>query len=412
MYDGNPANPAEFGMNAERLAAIPDYFEDRYIASGKLPCVTTLIARGGEVVHEAYRGTTHLGGAGKPVGPDTIFRIYSMTKPVTSLAAVMLMEEGDLRLDQPVSRYIPEFAETRVWAGGDLMNFDTTAPEREMEIRDLFLHTSGLTYGFLFQHEVDALYRREKIAHPGESLEEMCKKLAGMPLLFSPGKRWNYSHSTDVLARVVEVVSGQPLDTFFQERIFAPLGMEDTGFFVPEAKWDRLTACYQKNPLNGEVSLSDEAGAESRAYIRKPTLLNGGGGLVSTPRDYLKFCQCLLNGGRLDAARLISPKSWEFMARNHLPGDATIKSMGDKTFSEARMEGNGFGLGGSVITNVAETMMPGSDGTFSWGGLANTFFWIDPLEELIAIQMTQMIPSGCYPIRPQFQALVYAAIDG
>ena len=412
MYDGKTADPAELGMDKARLDAISDYFQSRYLDTGKLPCMATLVARGGEVVHEAYRGTTHLDGEGSAIGPETIFRIYSMTKPITSLAAMMLIEEGDLRLDQPVSRYIPEFAETQVWVGGNLNDYETRAPEREIEIRDLFLHTSGLTYGFLFQHECDALYRREQIGRPDESLEDMCVRLAKLPLVFSPGERWNYSHSTDVLARVVEVISGQTLDVFFRERIFGPLGMGDTDFFVPEDKLARLTACYQKDPITGEVSISDDAGADSKAYRARPPLLNGGGGLVSTPRDYLKFAQCLLNGGRLGTARLISPKTWELMARNHLPGGKTIKQMGDKTFSEARMDGNGFGLGGSVIVDLAETMQAGSEGSFSWGGLANTFFWVDPLEELIAIQMTQMIPSGCYPMRPQFQALVYAAVDG
>lgn len=406
------ADPTDYGMNAERLAKIPNFFQTRYLDTGKLPCVTTLVSRGGEVVHEAYRGTTHLDGKGERIGPDTIFRIYSMTKPVTSLAAMMLIEQGDLRLDHPVSRYIPEFAETRVWAGGTPESYETAKPDREIEIRDLFLHTSGLTYGFLFQHGVDALYRAEKISEPFETLGEMCVRLAKLPLVFSPGTRWNYGHSTDVLARVVEIVSGQPLDVFFKDNIFGPLGMNDTGFFVPPDKISRLTACYSRNPLNGEVTISDEAGKQSRAYAERPKLLNGGGGLVSTPRDYLRFCKCLINGGRLKRARLISPKTWEFMDTNHLPGGATIKQMGDKTFSEARMEGNGFGLGGSVTVNVAETLQPGSLGTFSWGGLANTFFWIDPMEDLIAIQMTQMIPSGCYPIRPQFQALVYAALDG
>lgn len=412
MPDTETIDPAAVGLNPQRLAAIPAYFQSRYLDTGRLPCMATLVARGGEVVHEAYRGNNHLKGEGEPIGPHSIFRIYSMTKPVTSLAAMMLVEEGDLRLDQPLSRYIPEFAETEVWAGGTLKEFATKPPEREIDIRDLFLHTSGLTYGFLYQHEVDALYRREKIARPDETLAEMCVRLAKLPLVFSPGTGWNYSHSTDVLARVVEVVSGQTLDVFFRERIFDPLGMRDTDFFVPQDKWPRLVACYQKDPITGEITLSDGAGADSRAYRAQPPLLNGGGGLVSTPRDYLRFCQCLLNGGRLGEVRLISPKTWELMARNHLPGGATIKQMGDRTFSEARMEGNGFGLGGSVVVNLAETMQAGSEGTFSWGGLANTFFWIDPVEELIAIQMTQMIPSGCYPIRPQFQALVYAAVEG
>ncbi|MEL6566785.1 MAG: serine hydrolase domain-containing protein [Pseudomonadota bacterium] len=412
MYDAKTVNPAEFGMDAERLAAIPDYFQSRYIDTGKLPCVASLVSRGGEVVHESYRGTTHIGGEGQPIGPDAIFRIYSMTKPITSLAAMMLVEQGDLRLDHALSRYIPEFAETQVWDGGTLNYFKTRPPEREIEIRDLFLHTSGLTYGFLFQHEVDALYRREKVLEDSETLGEMCTRLAGFPLLFSPGQRWNYGHSTDVLARVVEIVSGLELDVFFKTRIFEPLGMVDTDFYVPGDKIDRLTACYQKNPLDRSISLQDEAGAGSKLYRERPGVLNGGGGLVSTMGDYLRFCQCLQNGGRLGSARLISPKTWEFMAQNHLPGGASIKHMGDKTFSEARMDGNGFGLGGSVIINVAETMQPGSLGSFSWGGLASTFFWIDPMEDLIAIQMTQMMPSSAYPIRPQFQALVYAALDG
>ena len=403
-----PASMA--GMNADRLAAIPDYFDTRYLQTGKLPCMATLVAREGEVVHEAYRGTTVLGGD-TPIGPETIFRIYSMTKPITSLAAMMLFEEGDLRLDHEVARYIPAFEAVQVLDGGSADMPLTRAPDRAITVRDLLTHTSGLTYGFLYQTEVDALYRREKIARPDESLEEMCNRLAALPLIFSPGERWNYSHSTDVLGRVVEVASGLPLDQFFRERIFGPLGMVDTDFFVPEDKLSRLMACYNRDATTGEVTQSDGAGAESRAYRAQPPLLNAGGGLVSTPRDYLRFCQCLLNGGRLDDARLLSPKTVEFMTLNHLPGGGTIKSMGDKTFSEARMDGNGFGLGGSVVVDVAETLSPGSLGTFSWGGLANTFFWIDFEEDLIAIQMTQMIPSGCYPIRPQLQQLVYAAID-
>jgi CubicO group peptidase (beta-lactamase class C family) len=314
-----------------------------------------------------------------------------------------------------VARYIPEFAETEVWDGGDLKDYKTRKPDRPMTLRDAFTHTTGVTYGFLFQHEVDALYRAEKIGNlgqgDGETLGEMCARIAKLPLVFSPGDRWNYGHSTDILGRVVEVASGMSLDVFFRERIFEPLGMVDTDFYVPESKIDRLVACYAKNPVNGEVTLSDGAGTDSKAYTTQPKLLNAGGGLVSTLRDYHRFCLMLLQGGSLEGARLLSPKTVEFMRMNHLPGGKTIKDMGDQTFSEARMEGNGFGLGGSTVVNVAETLTPGSPGTFSWGGLANTFFWIDPVEELIAIQATQMIPSGCYPIRPQFQHLVYAAID-
>lgn len=406
--------PEDVGLNRERLDFIPDYFDKAYVADGKLPCMATMVSRNGQIVHEAYRGNTQLEG-GSPIGPDTIFRIYSMTKPITSVAAMMLHDEGVIRLDHEISRYIPEFADVEVWDGGDLKNYKTRKPDRPMTVRDAFTHTTGVTYGFLFQHEVDALYRGAKIGNlgegDGETLGEMCARIATLPLVFSPGERWNYGHSTDILGRVVEVASGMSLDVFFRERIFEPLGMVDTDFFVPEAKLDRLMACYAKNPITGEVTMSDGAGADSKAYKTQPKLLNAGGGLVSTLNDYHRFCLMLLHGGSLEGTRLLSPKTVEFMRMNHLPGGKTIKEMGDQTFSEARMEGNGFGLGGSTVVDVAETLTPGSPGTFSWGGLANTFFWIDPVEELIAIQATQMIPTGCYPIRPQFQQLVYAAID-
>lgn len=406
--------PEDVGLNRQRLDHIADYFDKAYLAEGKLPCMATMVSRNGQIVHESYRGKTHLEG-GSAIGPDTIFRIYSMTKPITSVAAMMLHDEGVVRLDHEIARYIPEFADTEVWVGGDLINYETRKPDRPMTVRDAFTHTTGVTYGFLMQHEVDALYRREKIGMlgegEGETLGEMCARIAKLPLLFSPGTQWNYGHSTDILGRVVEVASGMSLDEFFRNRIFGPLGMEDTDFFVPESKLDRLMACYAKNPITGEVTKSDGAGADSKAYKTQPKLLNAGGGLVSTLNDYHKFCLMLLQGGSLNGHRLLSPKTVEFMRMNHLPEGKTIKEMGDKTFSEARMEGNGFGLGGSTIVNVAETLTPGSIGTFSWGGLANTFFWIDPEEELIAIQATQMIPTGCYPIRPQFQQLVYAAID-
>ena len=406
--------PEDVGLNAERLDYIPDYFDKAYVTDRKLPCMATMVSRNGQIVHEAYRGNTHLEG-GAPIGPDTIFRIYSMTKPVTSVAAMMLHDEGILRLDHEISRYIPEFADTQVWDGGDLKDYKTRAPDRPMTVRDAFTHTTGVTYGFLFQHEVDALYRGEKIGNlgegDGETLGEMCARIAKLPLVFSPGERWNYGHSTDILGRVVEVASGQTLDVFFRERIFEPLGMVDTDFYVPENKLDRLMACYAKNPITGEVTMSDGAGADSKAYKTQPKLLKAGGGLVSSRRDYHRFCLMLLQGGSLDGTRLLSPKTVEFMRLNHLPGGKTVKEMGDQTFSEARMEGNGFGLGGSTLVDVAETLTPGSLGTFSWGGLANTFFWIDPVEEIIAIQATQMIPTGCYPIRPQFQQLVYAAVD-
>lgn len=410
MFEHDPTEPGEVGLNADALRAIPSYFQENYIDTGKLPCVATMISRGGEIALEDYSGHTTMGGSER-INHETIFRIYSMTKPVTSLAAMMLFERGELRLDHDVSRYIPAFADAMVWAGGTPDDYTTRKPDREIRVLDLFTHTSGITYGFLMQNETDAVYRKAKIGHPHETLLEQAERIAGLPLDFSPGTQWRYGHSIDVLGAIVEIVSGQPLDEFFKEHIFGPLGMDDTDFWVPAEKIDRLMTCYQKDPVTGEISVSDEGGADSKAYRERPKLLNAGGGLVSTLRDYHRFCLCLLRGGTLDGARLISPKTFEFMRQNHLPGGQTIKDMGDKTFSEARMDGNGFGLGGSVLVNTVANMQPGSLGSFSWGGLASTFFWIDPEEELIALQATQMIPSSTYPIRPQLQQLTYAAID-
>lgn len=399
-------DPAEAGLDADRLARIPAFF-DPYIEKRKLPCMAVLVARGGQVAHLSFQGTTEMGG-GRPIDESTIYRIYSMTKPVTSVAAMMLFEDGLLRLDHEVYRYIPEFQDTMVLDdSGKLVK-----PARAMTVRDLFLHTSGLSYSFLMQGAVDKFYRDNKLEYStwNGDLKSFCEALAKAPLAFSPGDRWNYSNSTDVLGRVVEVASGMSLADFFQTRIFAPLGMTDTGFHVAEKNLDRLMACYRRNPLDGVISLADSGGPGS-AYARAPNVFSGGGGLASTIGDYLKFCLMLSNGGEYNGARLLSPKTIEYMTLNHLPGGKTLKDMGDKTFSESRMDGSGFGLGWAVTTDVVATMQPGSLGTFSWGGMASTFFWIDPVEDLIAIQMTQLMPSGAYPIRPQLQQLVYAAID-
>lgn len=410
MFEHDPTDPHEVGLNAERLAAIPAYFKTNYLDTGKLPCMATLVSRNGEIALEDYTGTTEMGGS-TPIGPETIFRIYSMTKPITSLAAMMLFEEGKLRLEHPVSRYIPEFADTVVYDGGPVDDYKTRKPDRPMTVLDLFTHTSGLTYGFMMQSVVDSIYRKEKIGRPDETLQQMAKRLAGLPLECSPGTEWWYSHSTDVLGAIVEIVSGMELDEFFRQRITGPLGMVDTEFWVPEDKHDRLMACYQKDMQTGQTVLADAAGADSRLYAKRPTLLNGGGGLVSTVRDYHRFCLMLLRGGTLDDARIISPKTWEFMRQNHLPGKQTMREMGKSMFTEVMSDGVGFGLGGSVVDDVVAGQQPGSAGTFSWGGLASTFFWVDPVEELIGIQMTQLMPSSTYPMRPQFQQLAYAAVD-
>ena len=403
-------NCEETSMSRDRLNRIPEYFSSRYVETGKIPCIASLVSRHGRIVHESYAGQTAFEG-GKPIDEETIFRIYSMTKPVTSVALMMLYEEGLFRLDEPISRYIPEFAKTKVWDGGTRTEFKTRDPDRPIQIRDLLTHTSGITYGFLMQHHVDALYRKEKIGSPKETLGEMCKRIAELPLVFSPGTGWNYGHSTDVVGHLVEILSGMELDEFFQERIFSPLGMADTGFFVPTDKIGRLMTCYDKHPITKEVTISDPGGSDSKAYASRPKLLNGGGGLVSTLRDYHTFCRSLLVSDYNEVPRLLADGTLSFMCLNHLPKRQTIKEMGDQTFSEARMDGNGFGLGWAVIVDEVENFQPCNAGTFSWGGLASTYFWIDPFDDLIAINATQMIPSNYYPLRPQFQQLVYAAVD-
>ncbi len=403
-------DPAEAGLNADRLKRIPQYF-DSYIEKQKLPCVAVLVARGGQVAHLSFQGATEMGGK-RAIDENTIYRIYSMTKPITSVAAMMLFEEGLLHLDHDVSRYIPEFGDVQVFAGGTADAPQLKKPDRPIKVKDLFLHTSGITYSFLMQAPTDEIYRKRKLEYSTWSgdLKSFCEALAQAPLAFSPGDRWNYSNSTDVLGRVVEVASGMSLDQFFQTRIFEPLGMNDTGFHVSEDKIDRLMACYRRDPLSGAISMIDQPGRAS-SYARKPNVFSGGGGLASTIGDYFKFCLMLGNGGELNGVRLLSPKTLEFMTLNHLPGNKTLKDMGDKTFSESRMDGSGFGLGWAVTSDVVSTMQPGSLGTFSWGGMASTFFWIDPVEDLIVIQMTQLMPSGAYPIRPQLQQLVYGAIE-
>jgi CubicO group peptidase (beta-lactamase class C family) len=410
MFDHDPTDPHEVGLNADRLAAMPAYFKTNYIDTGKVPCMGLLVSRGGEIAHESYTGSTEMGGK-EPISAETIFRIYSMTKPITTLAIMMLLEECKIRLDHPVSRYIPEYKNAMVWDGGTAAAPKLRKPDREMTVLDLVTHTSGLTYGFLFQDETDEIYRNSKVGHPKDTLQDMARQIGQLPLAFSPGTEWRYSHSIDVLGALVEIISGQPLDEFFRERIFGPLGMDDTDFWVPPEKIHRLMACYQKDAKTGETTLADPGGAASKLYSKRPNLLNAGGGLASTMRDYHRFALMLLRGGTLDGARIISPKTWEFMRQNHLPDNQTMRGMGRSAFTEVMADGVGFGLGGSVVTDIVQTRQPGSDGTFSWGGLASTFFWIDPEEELIAIQATQLMPSSTYPMRMQFQQLVYSAID-
>ena len=401
--------PEEAGMCGQRLDRLPGFFQS-YLDRRKFSGLSVLVSRGGKLVHQSHQGVMDWD-TEQPIAPDTLFRIYSMTKPITSVALMMLYEEGKFRLEHELFRHLPEFREVKVFESGNADSYTTHAPERPIQIRDLLTHTSGLTYDFLVQHPVDKLYRRAKLRGLGAEdmkLEAFVHKLAEQPLVFSPGTKWNYSFATDVCGRLVEVLSGQPLDTFFETRIFQPLGMNDTFFRVPRDKAHRLASCYERDPQTKEIKLQDPG--SSSVYLNDRAFLSGGGGLVSSMDDYHRFCQMLLNGGALDGERRLSPTTIDFMTQNHLPGGQSMSDMGDETFSETRMDGSGFGLGFSVVTSPVEAMAPVSEGAYSWGGAASTFFWIDPAEELIGILMTQLMPSGAYPLRPQFQQLVYAAI--
>lgn len=402
--------PASAGMNASRLARIPRYFA-RYLEERQLAGYAAVIARRGKVVFRCEEGVKDWD-SGEPVTPDTLYRIYSMTKPITSVALMMLCEEGAIRLEHEVARYIPSFAGLQVFDGGDAESYRTRAPTRPMRVHDLLTHTSGLTYGFMHQHPVDALYRRRGLGSwgdNGESLEDFVEALAGLPLLFSPGERWNYSVSTDVCGRLVELASGQRLDEFLHARILAPLGMCDTAFAIEDAKLPRFATCYEK--IFGSKRVRRQDGVEDSSYRGAQSYLSGGGGLVSTMDDYLRFCRMLANGGALDGVRLLSPRTVAFMTRNHLADNRTIAAMGDSLFTETQTRGSGFGLGFSVVLDPVESLSPASAGSYSWGGMASTWFWIDPAEELIGVFMTQLIPSSAYPLRQELQTLVYAAIE-
>lgn len=399
--------PEDVGLSSERLRRV-DHVTHEYVDRGKLPGVQVLISRRGQLVHHDCYGWTDVE-AEVPVREDTIYRIYSMTKPITSVGLMMLFEEGAFLLENPVSRYLPEFAESQVWVGGTADAPQTRPALRPVTVHDMLTHLSGLTYGFHFQHPLDELYRRHGLGdfarEPDYDLAEGVARMASLPLLFDPGTRWNYSMSTDVCGRLIEVMSGQPLDVFLKERILDPLGMVDTAFAAPEEAVDRCSVLYIRG---GDGKLQKLAGA--RQMTRPPSFLSGGGGLVGTGRDYLRFTEMLLNGGELDGVRLLSPRTVAYMARNHLPGGRLLNEMGQSTFAEVAMEGTGFGLGFGTVEDAAAQQNLANEGEFSWGGAASTAFWVDPVDELCVVFMTQLLPSSTYPIRRQLRAAVLQAV--
>jgi CubicO group peptidase (beta-lactamase class C family) len=401
-----PSEPQALGLSSERLRRIDRFIENHYIDAGRLHGAVVLVARRGEVAHLGVLGMMDAERR-RPMAPDTIFRLYSMTKPLTSVAFMMLVEEGLVALDDPVSRFIPEWGDLGVYDRGFPEAFRVKPPGRPMLVVDLLRHTSGLTYGFQQRTGVDAAYRRlrlDELAGPVD-LEHLIAALAGLPLEFSPGEAWNYSVSTDVLGYLIGRISGSPFEDFLQSRVLDPLGMMDTGFTVPADKADRFAACY----MVGRDGLALQDDPRTSPFLCAPTLVSGGGGLVSTANDYLRFCRMVLNGGELDGRRLLSPKTVELMGRNHLPGGRDLASLSRSMFSEASYAGLGFGLGFATTVDPALTLIPSTIGDLAWGGAASTYFWIDPREALIVILMTQLLPSTAYPIRRQLRTLVYSA---
>jgi len=397
------ADPAEAGLDKERLERIDAHFA-RYVADGRLAGWLLTVRRHGRLAHVARAGSRDLE-AGLPVTDDTLWRIYSMTKPVTSVAAMLLYEEGKLALTDPVSDFIPSFGDMRVYAGGSDQKQVTVPAAEPVRIWHLLTHTSGLTYGFHRTHPVDAVYRAggfEWGSPPGTDLAAACDRWAAFPLLFQPGTEWNYSVSTDVLGRVVEVASGQRLDEFISARILAPLGMTDTAFWAGPEAAPRLAALYRPGP-GGVATRFDEFG---QGALKAPVMLSGGGGLVSTAADYMRFCQMMLNGGKLDGVRLISPRTVELMRTNMLSPTMTTLS-----------PGAGFGLDFAVYTDVAAAGGYYGKGTYYWGGAAGTWFWIDPSDDLIVIGMIQQIAGtgaaavdGVPDVRGLSHAFVYQAM--
>ena len=402
-------DPAEVGLDPERLGRIDGTFA-RYVDDGRLAGYLVTVSRHGKLAHVSSYGARDRD-EGLPVESDTLWRIFSMTKPITSVAAMMLYEEGALQLTDPVSKFIPSFASLRVYAGGSDQNPLTVPATEPMRVWHLLTHTSGLTYGFHRVHTVDAIYRAAGFdpgAPKGMDLAAACDGWAALPLLFEPGAEWNYGVSTDVLGRVVEVASGQSLDQFFAERILGPLGMTDTTFWVDDDRASRLAALYGLGPGRAMIKM----GAPWDNARIKPRMLSGGGGLVSTAADYHRFLQLLLDrpdspAGELDGVRLLSPRTVRYMGRNHLPGGPDIATFGRALYAESPMHGSGFGLGFAVVTDPAAVKVDCSAGELSWGGAASTAFWIDQSEGLTVSFFTQLIPSNALPLRPQLRQLVY-----
>ena len=400
-------NPAPFtGMSAARLERVGAHIQ-KYVDAGKLPGASILITRGFE--HAYYFETGYADVERKqPIQRDTVFRYYSMTKPITSAALMTLYEHGLFQLDDPVSKYIPAWKNLRVYEGGEGKSMKTRELDNPMTIKHLLTHTSGLTYGFMQSHPVDALYREKQVGGgPGRTLDDMIEGLAEIPLVFEPGSRWHYSVATDVCGYLVQHFSGQDLDEYIAETIQKPLAMLDSGFSVPSANQDRLAACYSHHPSG--FRLQDDP--ETSNYLKRPTYLSGGGGMVGTIDDYMAF-GCMMLGYTLnvDDDPILGLRTRQYMLANHLPGNVDLAAMGQAVFSETSFEGVGFGLGFSTVVNPMTSSVLDNFGAAGWGGAASTYFWVDPRERIVVVFMTQLLPSSTFPIRRELKALVNQAI--
>ncbi len=400
------------GLDAGRLERITDHLERNYIGPEKIAGCQVAVARHGHVAYSRSLGQMDRE-RGKAMADDAIFRIYSMTKPIVSVALMTLYEQGYFQLNDPVSRYVPSWKKHRVWVSGEGADMQTEAPARPVTFRDVLSHAAGLTYGgglpgVGIQHPIDKVYRELKIRSAGSSdaMTEFMDKLAQVPLRYQPGTAWMYSLATDVCGALVEIISGKPLAQYLDEVIFQPLGMVDTAFWVSEAKKPRFAANYQRG-ADKKLKLIDDP--QTSDFTREPAFKSGGGGLTGTTADYLRFCEMLRRGGELDGQRVLGPRTLEVMHMNHLAGGKDLTQLAIGGFSETANEGVGFGLGfASTMSQVATGSL--GTGDYYWGGAASTIFWVDPKEDLSVVFMTQLMPSGTFNFRGQLKSIIYSAI--
>ncbi|MEK7403266.1 MAG: serine hydrolase domain-containing protein [Gemmatimonadota bacterium] len=395
------ARPADLGLSSEALARIAPALQ-AYVDSGKLAGMVAFIARHGKVGYVQAIGSANIESK-TPMRTDGVFRIYSMTKPVIAVAIMKLVDQGAVKLDDPVAKFLPAFASTKVYAGGPSSNPTLRNPNRPITIEHLLAHSSGLTYGFFGQTPVDSIYRRSNLLDNSRTVRQFADSIAKLPLVFSPGDAWTYSMSIDVLGAVVEVASKRTLDRYLDEEVFAPLGMRETAFRITPAMEGRIPVLYSRGPDGRLRAAAQLVGAQ---YQPTSVFLGGGGGLLSTPADYLRFAQMLLNGGELDGRRILSQESVASMMRNHLP--AALTPIDSPMIGHS---GYGYGLAGAVLVDSAHAPLPGSTGVYRWWGLMGTFFWVDPKADLIGMVWTQFNTGRVYPIEQDFQRLVYAAIQ-